>query len=63
MFRYLNIVDSEELRHNATKKMYFSHYQHYSNDFYMREYVTQGQAFVIKINFFGYNKHMFIWIC
>ena len=36
MFRYLNIIDSEELRHNATKKMYFSHYQHYSNDFYMR---------------------------
>ena len=36
MFRYLNIIDSEELRHNATKKMYFSHYRHYSNDFYMR---------------------------
>ena len=36
MFRYLNIIDSEELRHNLTKKMYFSHHQHYSNDFYMR---------------------------
>mgnify|MGYP001170785441 FL=1 len=36
MFRYLNIIDSEELKHNATNKMYFSHYQHYYNDFYMR---------------------------
>ena len=36
MFRYLNLIDSEESRFNATKNMYFSHYHYYTNDFYVR---------------------------
>ena len=36
MFRYLNLIDSEELRFNAANNMYFSHYRHFNNDFYMR---------------------------
>ena len=36
MFRYYNLIDSEESRFNARKNLYFSPYQHYSNDFYLR---------------------------
>ena len=36
MFRYLNLIDSEESKFNATKNMYFSHYHYYTNDFYVR---------------------------
>tara|TARA_Y100000766_G_C18533278_1_gene424680 strand:- start:141 stop:545 length:405 start_codon:yes stop_codon:yes gene_type:complete len=36
MFRYLNLIDSEESRFNARKNFYPSPYQHYSNDFYLR---------------------------
>ena len=36
MFRYLNLIDTEESRFNATKNMYMSHYQYYPHDFYIR---------------------------
>ena len=36
MFRYLNLIDIEESKFNATKNMYISHHQYYPNDFYIR---------------------------
>ena len=36
MFRYLNLIDSEESQFNARKNLYSSPYQRYSNDFYLR---------------------------
>ena len=36
MFRYLNLIDSEESQFNARKNLYLSPYQRYSNDFYLR---------------------------
>ena len=36
MFRYLNLIDSEESQFNARRNLYFSPYQRYSNDLYLR---------------------------